>query len=87
MASSLTICQEVVAAILKPYLEKEINIYHYTDDILTQEDKENGIPQPKDLLVPALTKDRIKNSPEQDITHPHHHLLGNRNFLNLSLSS
>ena len=34
MDNSPTICQEVVSAALKTYLEKGRYIYHYMDDIL-----------------------------------------------------
>jgi hypothetical protein len=55
-----TICQEAVATVMKPYLDKWLNIYHSMDDILVWRESSTSPSQLKDQPIPSLSSLRFK---------------------------
>ena len=63
IANSPILCQEAVATALKCYLDKELSIYYYMDDILVWGDFSTSPSQLKYQLIPSLTSLGFKIAP------------------------
>ena len=48
------LCQEVVAAALKPHMEQGLQVFHYMDDILIWDKSSIDPATLKDRLIPSL---------------------------------